>query len=67
MPWATRWWSACTTTTSADDVVAEWYAEPLARGIYRSVPYSAGISTTEILARLHDLYDLHDPARAADA
>lgn len=50
-----------------DDVVAEWYAEPLARGIYRSVPYSAGISTTEILARLHDLYDLHDPARAADA
>jgi len=35
-----------------DDVVAHWYAEPMARGIYRSVRYTAGISTTEIIGRL---------------
>jgi len=35
-----------------DDVVAQWYAEPVARGIYRSVPYSPGISTTEIIERV---------------
>jgi cytidyltransferase-like protein len=34
------------------DVVAQWYAEPVARGIYRSVPYTAGISTTDIIGRI---------------
>jgi cytidyltransferase-like protein len=31
------------------------YREPYERGILRTLPYTAGISTTEILARLHAL------------
>ena len=45
----------------ADDlagaVVAHWYAEPVARGIYRSVPYTASLSTTEISGRVERRID----------
>lgn len=37
--------------------IAYWYAEPLAQGIVRTVPYTPGISSTTIEARLHEIED----------
>lgn len=38
-----------------EDAMRRMYSTPAALGILRTVPYTAGISTSEILRRLHDL------------
>ena len=47
-----------------DDVSREmeerWYKNPIERGIYRSVGYTSGISTTDIIARIREEFGASD-------
>ena len=43
----------------ADDMSKEsknyWYSEPIKLGIYREVPYTKGISTSDIISRIRSI------------